>query len=199
MGALVLGAGLAFVAIQSGAIALVLGAFNKNTTLTGRTYLWAQGLAESKQAPLLGVGYQAYWVQGFPGPERLWEKFYIASRSGFHFHDTYIETLVELGYVGAILLSLVLLRALVGHTRRLLAGIDPRGSHLMCGVCVLLLVRSFVEVDILTPYQVGSFLLYYAAGLIAAPRASFAREAPASRTSSTPRAALSPPMRGRPE
>ena len=199
LGALVFGAGLAFVAIQSGAVALVLGAFNKNTSLTGRTYLWAQGLTESNQAPLLGVGYQAYWVQGFPGPERLWEKFYIASRTGFHFHDTYIEALVELGYVGAILLSLVLLRALLGHMRRLLAGVDMRGSHLLSGVCVLLLVRSFVEVDILTPYQVGSFLLYYAAGQIAAPRAALGREAAARRRSGARQPAWAPQMRGPPE
>lgn len=177
VGALIVAAGLAFVAINSGAIAMVLGAFNKSTSLTGRTYLWAQGLAQSAQAPVLGVGYQAYWVQGFPGPERLWEQFYIASRTGFHFHDTYIETLVELGYFGAILLSIVLIAALVGHTRRLIAGRDMRSAHLMTGVCVLLLVRSFVEVDILAPYQIGSFLLYYAAGLIAAPQAGSARAA----------------------
>ena len=196
-GALILGAGLAFVAFESGATALVLGAFNKSTTLTGRTYLWAQGLADSRQAPMLGIGYQAYWVQGFPGPELLWEKFFIANRSGFHFHSTYIETLVELGYFGAILLAFVLLRALVGHTRRLIAGVDLHGSQLLVGVCVLLLVRSFVEVDILTPYQVGSFLLFYAAGSIAAPRATFAREAAAGRTSTGP--ALAPQMRGQPE
>ncbi len=175
VGGIVLGCGLAVVAIQLGAIDLVLGAFNKSTSLTGRTYLWAQGLEVSKHAPLLGIGYRAYWVQGFPGPERLWREFYIASRTGFHFHDTYIETLVELGYVGTFLLSLVLLRALAGHTRRLLGGGDLRGSHLMFGICILLLVRSFVEVDILQPYTIGSFLLYYAAGLIASPQASFAR------------------------
>jgi len=28
----------------------------------------------------------------------------------------------------------------------------------------LLLVRSFVEIDIMNPYHVGSFLLYFAAG-----------------------------------
>jgi exopolysaccharide production protein ExoQ len=34
----------------------------------------------------------------------------------------------------------------------------------------MLLIRSFVEVDILNPYVVGSFLLYYAAGLLASPQ-----------------------------
>lgn len=170
VGTLVVVAGLAYVAISSGAIGLVLGVFNKSTSLTGRTYLWAQGLAESAHAPLLGIGYQAYWVEGFPGPERLWQQFYITSKTGFHFHDTYIETLVELGYAGTIMLSLVLLTALIGHTRRLIGGTDMKTAHLMVGICVMLLVRSFVEVDVLAPYQIGSFLLYYAAGLIAVPQ-----------------------------
>ncbi len=33
------------------------------------------------------------------------------------------------------------------------------------------LVRAFVEVDVINPYVVGSFLLFYAAGRLAAPRA----------------------------
>ena len=40
----------------------------------------------------------------------------------------------------------------------------------MLGIAVMLLIRSFVEIDVLHPYVVGSFLLYYAAGLLAVPR-----------------------------
>ena len=85
---------------------LLLGAFGKDSTLTGRTYLWAEGLAAAGAAPTFGTGYYAYWVQGFPEAERLWEEFYITSRSGFHFHNTYIEALVELGVVGFALVAL---------------------------------------------------------------------------------------------
>ena len=88
------------IGLNIGALDLLLGAFGKDATLTGRTYLWAEGLAAARENPFLGVGYQAYWVQGFPEAERLWEEFYIGSRSGFHFHNTYIEVLVELGFVG---------------------------------------------------------------------------------------------------
>ena len=38
-----------------------------------------------------------------------------ASRSGFHFHNTYIEVLVELGFVGLVLIGLVMIRVLFGH------------------------------------------------------------------------------------
>jgi exopolysaccharide production protein ExoQ len=39
-------------------------------------------------------------------------------------------------------------------------------------------VRSFFEVDVITPYVVGSFLLYYAAGLLARGPATAHRPAP---------------------
>jgi exopolysaccharide production protein ExoQ len=164
---LVAGLFVVFVGLNAGGVDLLLGAFGKDSTLTGRTYLWGEGLAAWGQAPTFGVGYQAYWVQGFSEAERLWEEFYIGSRSGFHFHNTYIEVLVELGVVGLLLLALVLLRTLVGHLLRLLDDADNVSSHVMLGLTVMLAVRSFFEVDVIHPYAVGSFMLYYAAGLAA--------------------------------
>ena len=158
------------VGLNLGAMDLLLGAFGKDSTLTGRTYLWAQGWEAAAQAPMLGAGYQAYWVQGFPEAERLWEEFYITTRSGFHFHNTYIEVLVELGFVGFALLSLVMARVLVGHLTRLLNDRHNQASYVMLGIAVMLLIRSFVEIDVVHPYVVGSFLIYYAAGLLAVPR-----------------------------
>lgn len=151
-------------ALQYSVFDAALGAFGKDATLTGRTYLWSEGMAAAYEYPVLGRGYQAYWVQGFAEAERLWEEFYITARTGFHFHNTYVETLVELGAVGLVLLILLLLGALVGHTMTLLSGRHDRRSQLMFGLGMMLLVRSLVEVDVITPYVVGSFLLYYAAG-----------------------------------
>ncbi|TRL38833.1 O-antigen ligase family protein [Rhizobium straminoryzae] len=167
---IVFAAGLVLVAIGAnaalafGAMDAVLGAFGKDSTLTGRTYLWQQGIEAARQSPIAGIGYQGYWVQGFPEAERLWEEFYIASRSGFHFHDTYIETMVETGVIGTVLLSLILLTGLFGHLKRVLHDDDNPEALVMFAILALLLVRSFVEIDIMHPYHVGSFLFYFAAG-----------------------------------
>lgn len=163
---------LAFAAVNMGALDLVLGAFGKDSTLTGRTYLWSQGWAATAQAPLLGVGYQAYWVQGFSEAERLWDEFYIGSRSGFHFHNTYIEVLVELGWAGFLLIAMLMIRIPLGLLMRLVNARSDPGAFVMFGIALMFLVRSFVEVDVINPYVVGSFLLYYAAGLLASPRHS---------------------------
>lgn len=145
----------------AGLLDFVLGVFGKDSTLTGRTYLWEQGWRAAQQAPILGVGYAGYWVQGFAEAERLWNEFYITTRSGFHFHNTYVEALVELGYVGATLISLIIVRTLWGHISALIFRTWQAESVILAGVMVLLFIRSFVEVETLNPYIMGSFLLYY--------------------------------------
>lgn len=161
------GAGLAllglFVASQLGAFEAVAGAFGKDSTLTGRSYLWAEGLAAARENPVLGTGYNAYWVHGFVEAERLWEEFYITARTGFHFHNTYVETLVELGVAGLVLLVVLLAGLVAGHLGRLMQDRRDVSAQVMFGLVVMLLARSLVEVDVITPYVVGSFLLYYAA------------------------------------
>jgi exopolysaccharide production protein ExoQ len=161
----VLGLGVTAVFLTSGGYSFILEAFGKNTTLTGRTYLWSQGLLAAARTPLLGVGYQAFWIQGFADAERLWHEYYITARSGFHFHNTYIEVLVETGWVGVALLTLVLVRAEGSLLVRLLNDRADNTARVLFGLVTMLLMRSFVEVDVINPYVVGSFLLYYAAGV----------------------------------
>lgn len=159
-----------------GGYALVLGAFGKDATLTGRTYLWQQGIETAAAAPFVGIGYQAFWVQGFAEAERLWAAFFIGTRSGFHFHNTFIAATVETGLIGCLLLSMVLLVALAGHLHRLLSAAHDLEALVLFTVAALLAVRTFVEIDILNPYHVGSFLLYFAAGKLADARCARRRQ-----------------------
>ncbi len=170
LAAVICGALVAVAGIYGGGVDLVLGLFGKDSTLTGRTYLWQQGIEAAMASPMVGVGYQAYWVQGFSEAERLWEEFYISTRSGFHFHNTFIEAIVETGLIGLVLLSGILLTTVLGHIKRLLTEDHDIQSSVLFGITMLLLVRSFVEIDIMNPYHVGSFLLYFAAGKLTLPQ-----------------------------
>ncbi|WP_337267549.1 O-antigen ligase family protein [Oryzifoliimicrobium ureilyticus] len=165
---------LAVAGVYLGAVDAVLGIFGKDSTLTGRTYLWQQGIEAAGLHPVFGVGYQAYWVQGFSEPERLWEEFFIGSRSGFHFHNTYIETGVELGLVGIALLAFTLLRTVGGLLKHFITDRRNDECYVLFCVTVLLIIRSFVEIDVLTPYNVGTFLLYVCAGKLALQRSPVA-------------------------
>ena len=161
---------LIFVGLNMGAADAVLGAFGKDSTLTGRTYLWQQGWEAAMQSPWFGIGYQGYWVQGFSEAERLWQEFYIGSRSGFHFHNTYIEVLVELGLAGILAIAVLMVRVPFGLLLRLVDARRDPASFTLLGVAVMFLIRSFVEVDVINPYVVGSFLVYYAAGQLVLPQ-----------------------------
>ncbi|MDZ5696135.1 O-antigen ligase [Chelativorans sp. M5D2P16] len=164
-----------FAALQLGAFDAVLEAFGKDATLTGRTYLWSEGMVAAQENPLFGRGYQAFWVHGFAHAERLWEEFYITARTGFHFHNTYIETFVELGVVGTVLIVVLMIGVVAGQVLVLLGSRHDPTAQIMLGLSVMLLVRSAVEVDVITPYVVGSFLLYYAAGVLSDPNRRAAR------------------------
>ena len=92
------------------------------------------GWAAAAETPVVGIGYQAYWVQGFSEAERLWAEFYITSRSGFHFHNTYIEVLVELGFVGLVLIGVVMVRVLLAHLGRMLNDGHNQASRILFGI-----------------------------------------------------------------
>ena len=45
---------------------LVFRSFGKDSSMTGRTVLWGDGIKIGMEKPLLGHGYSAFWVQGNP-------------------------------------------------------------------------------------------------------------------------------------
>ena len=141
--------------------ALLLGAMGKDATLTGRTLLWQHAMELIPNHPLFGYGYQAFWKQNTVEPESLWFEFHVLSRQGFHFHSTYMETAVELGYVGAGVLVATLL-GVFGALMRWSWRTGAISASFFTGLMFCLLTRSFVEVDMLQQFQIGGFLLFIA-------------------------------------
>ena len=93
------------ISIFQGQIAdAVLTYFGKDTTLTGRSYLWYRAQGIIADHPVEGQGYNAFWLKGNSDAEGLWRWGNISTRTGFNFHNTYYETLVALGVVGLVLL-----------------------------------------------------------------------------------------------
>lgn len=153
------GVAMGLAAYRLGAFDAVLGAFGKDSTLTGRTYLWNQALTFGAEQPFLGIGYSAFWVRGRPEAETLWETFYITGRTGFHFHNLLIETYVGTGLLGLALVAALCVLLFVLPISATL-GPAPDGSVMLCtGLSVLFLVRSVAEVDFVTPYTAGTFLV----------------------------------------
>jgi exopolysaccharide production protein ExoQ len=152
--------GIAF--LSYGGMDVVLAAFGKDSSLTGRTYLWSEGLRLGSLFPNLGHGYNAFWVMGNSESERLWAEFYIDSRTGFHFHNTFIQAYVDLGWLGVVAISSIFLITLIRCIKSLMLNRSLTESSLLLGLSLMLLIRSMVEVDALYAYSIGSFLMFYA-------------------------------------
>jgi exopolysaccharide production protein ExoQ len=139
----------------------VLKVFGKDTTLTGRTYLWSEGIRNGLKHPTLGYGYFAFWQPGRPEAEHYWSKFDIPGKSGFHFHNLFVQSFVDLGFVGLGLIVLFILCGLYKSLKAVIKnGLEPEAG-LALGISAMFLIRSFVEVDLFGPFGLGP-LIYFA-------------------------------------
>jgi len=139
---------------------LVLDMLGKDPTLTGRTTLWLEGLQVGHQHPILGNGYSAFWVQGHYAAEALWHTFHIPTRSGFHFHNLLIQTYADLGLVGVILITGLLLACCLRATHLFLDRPHDLRAMVLFMLAYMFLTRTMVEVDLLGPYGVGPLLFF---------------------------------------
>ena len=84
-------------------------ALGRDTSLTGRTELWQLSLRMVEAQPVLGYGYNGFWL-GLSGPSQA-----IQSRLHFfavHAHNGFIDLALELGLIGLALYIFVLVVAL---------------------------------------------------------------------------------------
>ena len=73
---------------------------------------------------------------------------------------------MELGFIGLAVMTFFLYRTLFGHLAALTRDASNPTAHLMFGLVTMFAIRSFVEIDMITPYTIGAFLMFYAAGLL---------------------------------
>ncbi|WP_375450187.1 O-antigen ligase family protein [uncultured Devosia sp.] len=155
-------------------LADILEGSGKDPTLTGRTDLWATGFSFIAERPLQGVGYRAFWVPGFAPAEQLWAMFGVPSGAGFNFHNTYISNAVEIGLVGLVLQLAIIYGGAVLMAIYALARPNAHNAFLLA-MQVLVILRSFIEVEVFFEFSVRSILtictfIYAAQGLRALRR-----------------------------
>lgn len=124
---------------------LLLETTGKDATLTGRTELWQRAFDEISLNPLFGQGFQAVWVVGNPVAEAMWAEFGIESKTGFHFHNTFISNAVEIGLIGVALQAAGLIGG--GILTLLWALREPRADTIFLAIVMLrVLILSITEV-----------------------------------------------------
>jgi exopolysaccharide production protein ExoQ len=135
--------------------------FDKDPTLTGRTYLWYRAADLIREMPTLGRGYYAFWLQGNVDAEGLWQYAGIQSRSGFTFHNTAVELLVTLGWVGLAVFFLVFLVGAIALVRKFV--IQP-SLALVFWISILLyeITRMPIESVGIAPFYFSTVIVFAA-------------------------------------
>ncbi len=153
---------LLLISLREQVLEFVLNTTGKDATLTGRTDLWAVAVEQWRVNPVVGQGYQAFWVQGNPVAEQMWAMFGIETKTGFHFHNTWLSNAVEIGVIGVVLQAAVFGTALVTCVRWALW--HPSAESLFFAMFVLRQsVLSMVEVVVFMQFDLMSLLTVCAA------------------------------------
>jgi exopolysaccharide production protein ExoQ len=156
---LALALALVFVVYGGELLDALLVTSGKDSTLTGRTDLWRAGLSIIGEHQLFGVGYRAFWVKGYGPAEQLWAMFGEESGAGFNFHNLYISNAVDLGLAG-LAIQLAIIYASLAALVVLAIARPNHVTALLLGLQVLLVLRSFVEVEVFYEFSVRSILAY---------------------------------------
>ena len=162
-GAAVFSVGICLVAVSALNVDVqgsLLEGMGKDSTLTGRTYLWSEGVKTGLEDPILGHGYSAFWVAGQNSAEHYWQEFDITNQTGFHFHNLFVQTFVDLGAVGLGLVCLLLFIACYKSLLMVLKNDMKLELGLALGISFMFLIRAFVEVDWLGPFGLGPLMFF---------------------------------------
>jgi exopolysaccharide production protein ExoQ len=148
---------------------------HKDNTLSGRTYLWSFASRLIEEHPMIGRGFASFWRVGNIDAQGLWTRFRIYNQYGFNFHNTLIEMMVGVGYIGTFLFCLILLfvaiRVVVGFIK------DPSGPKLfLLAYYVAWYARLPTEV-LIGPFDPQTALLI-GAGVLAGERTLKVKRAP---------------------
>lgn len=116
-------------------LSTILKAGGKDATFTGRTYIWSRAEVLIAQHPVLGLGFSAFWRVGNIEAEAIWKRLFITSKFGFNFHNSRLDILVHLGYVGLALFVVVFSVFGAMLLLRTLRHPDPLGIFLIAVLC----------------------------------------------------------------
>ena len=110
-------------------------------SLTGRTVIWDFANNQIARRPLLGWGYQSFWLAGPDAPSIVDAPGWVKTMPDGH--NGYVDTKLELGYVGLALLVSFIIATLHGVGR--MADRDPARAWLVLSLALFIIVYNFLE------------------------------------------------------
>ena len=110
-----------------------------DSTFTGRTIIWDFAQDEIDRSPIVGWGYQSFWlVPDSPSVEAPgWVKLMPNA------HNGYYDTMLEMGYIGLALLLVFIIATL--HAIGRVADHDPARARLLLSLALFVICYNYFE------------------------------------------------------
>jgi len=115
----------------------LIRALGRDSTLTGRTEIWDIVLAVDIN-PILGAGFESFWLGD--RAERIWAKYWFHPNQA---HNGYLETYLNLGWLGLTLMVCWILSAFLRVGSTLLSDFDF--GRFRMGLLAIVVVYNYTE------------------------------------------------------
>ena len=112
-----------------------------NSTFTGRTVIWDFVQTEIARSPLVGWGYQSFWLAGSDAPSVLDAPGWVKMMPNAH--NGYYDTILETGYIGLALLLAFIVATL--HAIGRIADRDPGRAWHLLSMALFIIIWNFLE------------------------------------------------------
>src|SRR5690348_15778180 len=112
-----------------------------DSSLTGRTTIWDFANSEIARRPLLGWGYQSFWLVGRDAPSVVDAPGWVKNMPNAH--NGYYDTMLEMGYLGYALLVIFIITTL--HAIGRIAQRNPTRAWLALSVALYVICFNGLE------------------------------------------------------
>ena len=112
-----------------------------DSTLTGRTIIWDFAEYEIARRPLLGWGYQSFWLVGPDAPSIVEAPGWVKMMPNAH--NGYYDTMLEMGYVGYALLVTFIVATF--HAVGRVVDRDPARAWLVLSLALYVVFWNYLE------------------------------------------------------
>jgi exopolysaccharide production protein ExoQ len=112
-----------------------------DSTFTGRTIIWDFANYEIGRRPLLGWGYQSFWLAGPDAPSITDAPGWVKTMPNAH--NGYLDTMIEMGYIGFCFLLAFIITTL--HAIGRLADRDPVRAWIVLSLALFVIITNGLE------------------------------------------------------
>jgi exopolysaccharide production protein ExoQ len=119
---------------------IILAAYGKDTTFTGRTNIWSGVLWAIERRPLLGYGYSGVWIS-----ENVEPTFSMMRRIGFrafHAHNGALDVVLQVGIIGLVLFVCLFVPTLLSSLRLARRGSSVGSLVVVAGLAIAVMSLS---------------------------------------------------------